>query len=796
MTGAAQGADDNGNWATFKYDRTTGAVLWGPVYFPSNLIFTGYSPWQVLADASGDVFVAGETTDGMTVVKYAGATGAQLWSSATTPSASLTAFALDPSGNPIVTGYEGDGFGGYDAVTVTLSGATGAPIWGPVIFDSGSNDFPDRVSADPSGNVIVAGHSSVDAPGFILKYAAADGSLLWGPATHSTYPTWLAVDASGDIFEESYGAGITTTKFSGATGAILWGPLTIGDPGGGYGAALALDAAGDVFVTGSLYSQPTSVDYALIKYHGSDGAVLWGPVTYDSGGRDYPYDVVVDGSGNAVVTGKSSAGSNEWRTATLSYEGATGALRWGPVGQNIARDSVNGLAAWGLTVFVGATRGDVGFLVTALDESLGIAMVPTELPAASCGHTIDVPLGAQNGTPPYSWSVTAGALPAGVQLGSDGHVSGVPAQEGAYSFRARVEDSGVASASRDFTLVVGPGSDLVPIAASTDEVCQITLSVPGSYAGYSWLPGGETTPTITVDPTEPTTYGVVLDDGSTCRVRGAVTLTPFDPACIAPIVYGMTPEFGPAPGRGVLVSGNRFLQDAALYIGGLPATDVVFESALALEGVTPSLPPGSVNDVMVVNPDGRYGIVLRRFAADFLDVAQGNPFYSDIMKVDLAGITAGCGAGNYCPNGSVSRAQMAVFLLKAKHGFFYVPPPCMGVFSDVACPGGFAVDWIERLSVEGITGGCGGGNYCPDAVVTRAQMSAFLLKAEHGPSYVPPSCTGVFDDVPCGAPFADWIEQLFAEQITSGCGGNDYCPASPNSRAQMAVFLRKTFGLQ
>jgi hypothetical protein len=189
-------------------------------------------------------------------------------------------------------------------------------------------------------------------------------------------------------------------------------------------------------------------------------------------------------------------------------------------------------------------------------------------------------------------------------------------------------------------------------------------------------------------------------------------------------------------------------------------------------------------------------MVLRRFAADFLDVAQGNPFYSDIMKVDLAGITAGCGGGNYCPNGSVSRAQMAVFLLKAEHGFYYVPPACAGVFSDVPCPGGFAVDWIERLAAEGITGGCGGGNYCPDAAVTRAQMSAFLLKAEHGSSYVPPACTGVFDDVPCGSPFADWIEQLAAEQITSGCGGNDYCPASPNSRAQMAVFLRKTFGLQ
>jgi hypothetical protein len=70
--------------------------------------------------------------------------------------------------------------------------------------------------------------------------------------------------------------GITTTKFSGRDRRDLWGPLTVGDPGGGYGTALALNAAGDVFVTGSLYSG-TNYDYAVIKYHGSDGAVLWGP---------------------------------------------------------------------------------------------------------------------------------------------------------------------------------------------------------------------------------------------------------------------------------------------------------------------------------------------------------------------------------------------------------------------------------------------------------------------------------------------------------------------------------------
>jgi hypothetical protein len=71
---------------------------------------------------------------------------------------------------------------------------------------------------------------------------------------------------------------------------------------------------------------------------------------------------------------------------------------------------------------------------------------------------------------------------------------------------------------------------------------------------------------------------------------------------------------------------------------------------------------------------------------------------------------------------------MAVFLLKGKYGSTFTPPPCTGAFPDVACPSTFA-DWIEELAAEGVTGGCGGGNYCPASNVTRGQMAAFLVKA-------------------------------------------------------------------
>src|SRR5262249_54750546 len=156
-------------------------------------------------------------------------------------------------------------------------------------------------------------------------------------------------------------------------------------------------------------------------------------------------------------------------------------------------------------------------------------------------------------------------------------------------------------------------------------------------------------------------------------------------------------------------------------------------------------------------------------------------------------ITAGCGAGDYCPDSSGRRGQMAVFLLKAEHGSSFDPPSCTGVFSDVPCPSPYA-DWIEQLVAEGVTAGRRGGPGCPGSPVTRAQMAAFILKAEHGSAYLPPACSGEFLDVACPSPFANWIEQLAAEGVTAGCGSGNYCPATPVKRGQLATFLmRSTF---
>ena len=104
---------------------------------------------------------------------------------------------------------------------------------------------------------------------------------------------------------------------------------------------------------------------------------------------------------------------------------------------------------------------------------------------------------------------------------------------------------------------------------------------------------------------------------------------------------------------------------------------------------------------------------------------------------------------------------------------------------------------LDELVAQGITGGCGGGLYCPTNAVNRQQMAVFLLKTLEGSGYAPPLCTtAVFGDVPCSHPFAPWIYELVARNITAGCGGGNYCPLTNANRGQMATFLVKTFGLQ
>jgi hypothetical protein len=216
-------------------------------------------------------------------------------------------------------------------------------------------------------------------------------------------------------------------------------------------------------------------------------------------------------------------------------------------------------------------------------------------------------------------------------------------------------------------------------------------------------------------------------------------------------------------------------------------------------GVTYYIEVAQYNGTVAATPQAVGGGTLRLHLTSFHDVPGTHWAWTWIETLAANAITGGCGTApmSYCPNNGVTRAEMAVFLERGMKGPTFTPPEATGaIFLDIPA-GHWAGGWIEQLAADGVTGGCGNGNYCPDQIVTRAQMAVFLLRAKHGPDYLPPEVgddTG-FTDVAVDYWAAAWIKQLAAEGITGGCDADNYCPEEPVTRAQMAVFLTSAFGL-
>jgi hypothetical protein len=190
----------------------------------------------------------------------------------------------------------------------------------------------------------------------------------------------------------------------------------------------------------------------------------------------------------------------------------------------------------------------------------------------------------------------------------------------------------------------------------------------------------------------------------------------------------------------------------------------------------------------ILNPAGKEANIEALFddvmVNGFIDVPIGDWAYRHIMEIYNAGITGGCSTNppRFCPDEPITRGQMAVFV---ETSLGHPANVCDGRFADVPTNHPFC-GFIERMADDGITSGCGGGNFCPDDPVTRGQMAVFI---EAALGHASTSCTGQFADVPTDHVFCRFIEHLAADGITSGCGGGNFCPDNPVTRAQMAVFL-------
>ncbi|MDH4308870.1 MAG: M15 family metallopeptidase, partial [Acidimicrobiia bacterium] len=163
-------------------------------------------------------------------------------------------------------------------------------------------------------------------------------------------------------------------------------------------------------------------------------------------------------------------------------------------------------------------------------------------------------------------------------------------------------------------------------------------------------------------------------------------------------------------------------------------------------------------------------------------------FEADIEVVADLGVTRGCNppfADAYCPDDSVTRGQMAAFLVR----MFELSPSGEDRFTDDG-ESEFEDD-INALAAAGITSGCTQTSFCPDLPVSRGQMAAFLVRALELEADT--SGNRFADDDQ--SVFENDIEVLAAFRVTRGCdppANSRFCPDSAVDRGEMAAFLGRT----
>ncbi len=162
-----------------------------------------------------------------------------------------------------------------------------------------------------------------------------------------------------------------------------------------------------------------------------------------------------------------------------------------------------------------------------------------------------------------------------------------------------------------------------------------------------------------------------------------------------------------------------------------------------------------------------------------------------IEAIAAIGVTLGCNPptnDEFCPEGTVTRAEMASFLVRA----LGLPDAVDDHFIDDE--DSIHQGNINALFEAGITRGCNppdNDRYCPESKVRRGQMAAFLRRAFEYPE---PETTDWFRDDD-ESEFAGDIDAIAAAGITSGCGNGNYCPNEPMLRRHMAVFLGRALKL-
>lgn len=487
-------------------------------------------------DASGNVYVTAtswsiaENLSDYVTVKY-DTDGKEIWTKRYNDpynaSDAPTAIAVDLSGNVYVTGAAYNVGGSRDYTTIKYD-AAGNELWlRHYGFAPDRNDYPVAIVLDVSGNIYITGSSdgeSYSTDFATVKYDAA-GNELWSQRYGSSYGSddahALAVDAMGNVYVTGgSGSDCTTIKYD-ASGNELWVKKYNGTGNGNdFAVSVAIDAAGNVYVTGSSYSglTPNDWDYTTIKYD-AVGNELWvrkhnGRANDSDAGRV----VTVDPFGNVYVTGNSDNGENGWDYEALGWDYAT--IKYDRDGNELWVREYNGPG-------------------NSNDDPRAIALDPlgnVYVTGSSIGNTSN----RDFATIKYDregnevWVIRYNGpnnVPDGLPrlaLDAAGNV-----YVGGYSFGNNGEEYAVVKYVQSAPLIVNAGADKTLYLGYDPACVSLSVTVSGGNApySYSWSAQNGNTSDISVCPGATTTYSITVTDATGRQVKDEVTINVIDVRC-------------------------------------------------------------------------------------------------------------------------------------------------------------------------------------------------------------------------------------------------------------------------
>ena len=554
----------------------------------------------------------------------------------------------------------------------TLSGSNSS--WSPTSL-TGSFDQVTALAFDSSGSTIYAGASAFNATGGGV-YKSTNGGSTWTPATSgitSSSIDAVAVDPNSSLTIYAAGSGhlYKTTNAGGS-----WTQLS---QAVGSSAAIAIGA-----------TSPSTV------YVGSSTGLLYST----NAGSSWTPAGTVPAPVNAL-----GADPNNHQTA---YAGTNSGVY----------KTTNGGGAWN-PVNTGLPLGVVVTSLAITNTGTLYAATPSGLFYTSNGggNWTQAVLGGVISTPlrvavDVSNNVFVAFSGSGVAVGTNGGTTAGDWSGLTYSGLTR--NQVVALAARPGV----SGSAFAGIVSATDAFLARISPNGGSFSFSTCIGGADNDlgQNIAVTPT-----GTVYVSGAT-----VATNLPVTSGVVQPTLAGNYDDFvarvDNVPFTDVLPTNPFFNFINSMYALGITAGCATNPPQYCPDSTT-TRGQMAVFLITAIEGENSFSYTTTPY---FTDVPASNPFFKFIQKLKDLGITGGCSPTEFCPNAPITRGQMAVFVIKSRYGTINFTYPSTPYFTDVP-PSDPFFPFIQKMAQTGITAGCAVGLYCPNQSLTRGQMAVFII---------------------------------------------------------------------